>query len=87
MEYRGTEFQVVQTSNPTGWKWTVHAVGRRIRTGSAINRIVAIALAHRAIDKLLKSEPAAGTVPPDPSIESQEVARISAKHVLQEPLK
>jgi hypothetical protein len=36
---------------------TVHAVGRRIRTGSGINRAVSIALAQRAIDKLLKSAP------------------------------
>lgn len=56
MEYRGTEYHVVQTSHPTGWKWTVHAIGRRVRTGSAINRVVAIALAQRAIDKLLKSD-------------------------------
>jgi macrodomain Ter protein organizer (MatP/YcbG family) len=56
MEYRSTEYQVVQTSNPTGWKWTVQVAGRHIRTGAGYNRAVAIALAQRAIDKLLKSE-------------------------------
>jgi hypothetical protein len=56
MEYRNIEYQVVQTSNPMGWKWTVQAAGRRIRTGAGYNRVVAIALAQRAIDKLLKSE-------------------------------
>jgi hypothetical protein len=63
MEYRGTEYQVVQTSNPTGWKWTVEVVGRRIRTGSGYSRVAAIALAQRAIDKLLNS-PASKAVPP-----------------------
>jgi|KBSMisStandDraft_5_1062788.scaffolds.fasta_scaffold94408_4 hypothetical protein len=56
MEYRNIEYQVVQTSSPTGWKWTVHIPGRRVRTGSSYNRASAIGLAHRAIDKLLMSE-------------------------------
>jgi hypothetical protein len=55
MEYRGTEYQIVQTANPTGWKWTVQAAGRRVRTGSAFSRVRAIALAQRAIDKLLSA--------------------------------
>ena len=69
MEYRGTEYQVVQTSNPTGWKWTVQVVGRRIRTGSGYSKVAAIALAQRAIDKLLKSPPNT-TVAPAPPMES-----------------
>jgi hypothetical protein len=69
MEYRGTEYQVVQTSNPTGWKWTVYAVGRRIKAGSGRNRAVAVALAHRAIDKLLKSEGRKIAVPASPLID------------------
>jgi hypothetical protein len=56
MEYRNIEYQVVQTSSPTGWKWTVHIPGRRVRTGSSYNRASAIGLAQRAIDKLLMSE-------------------------------
>ncbi|MBB4373733.1 hypothetical protein GGD63_006561 [Bradyrhizobium sp. cir1] len=30
MEYRNLEYQVVQISSPTGWKWTVQVPGRRI---------------------------------------------------------
>ena len=56
MKYRNIEYQVVQTSSPTGWKWTVHAPGRRVRTGLSYNRASAIGLAQRAIDKLLISE-------------------------------
>ena len=53
MEYRDTEYQILQTANPTGWKWTVLIAGEKIRTGPAYNR--ASAIAQRAIDKLLKS--------------------------------
>jgi hypothetical protein len=34
MEYRDTEYQILQTANPTGWKWTVLFSGQDIRTGS-----------------------------------------------------
>jgi macrodomain Ter protein organizer (MatP/YcbG family) len=70
MEYRNTEYRVVQTANLTGWKWTAIVAGERIRTGSAYNRVIAVALAQRAVDKLLKS----GTnkiVGPSQSIEGQ----------------
>jgi hypothetical protein len=69
MEYRGTEYQVVQTSNPTGWKWIVYAAGRRTKAGSGHNRAVAVALAQRAIDKLLKSEGRKIAVPAPPLME------------------
>ena len=51
MEYKGTQYQVVQTSNPTGWRWTVRFAESRTKTGSCYNRTVAIALAQRAIDR------------------------------------
>jgi hypothetical protein len=54
MQYRDTEYQVVQTSNPTGWKWTVQLDEERSRTGSGFNRTHAIGLAQRAIDKVLQ---------------------------------
>jgi hypothetical protein len=57
MEYRGIEYQVVQTANPTGWKWTVSMVGRQPRTGQGHSRAAAIGLAQLAIDKLLKASP------------------------------
>jgi hypothetical protein len=55
MQYRETEYQVVQTANPTGWKWIVLLGGKHIRTGTGYNRAGSIALAQRAIDNLLKS--------------------------------
>jgi hypothetical protein len=59
MDYKGIEYHVVQTANPTGWRWTVHMEGREPRTGSAYNRTTAIALAQIAIDKLIKTHPPA----------------------------
>ncbi|HYI96777.1 MAG TPA: hypothetical protein VEX68_24765 [Bryobacteraceae bacterium] len=55
MKYRGVEYQVVQTANPTGWKWTVLITGRRPRIGEGYNRSAAIAFAQRAIDELLRT--------------------------------
>jgi hypothetical protein len=55
MDYKGIEYHVVQTANPTGWSWTVQMEGREPRTGSAYNRTTAVALAQIAIDKLLKA--------------------------------
>jgi hypothetical protein len=51
MEYKGIEIRVVQTANPTGFKWTVQLDAKRTRTGEAYSRIAAIANAERAIDK------------------------------------
>ena len=53
MRYRDTEYQVVQTAAPTGWKWTVQLNDERIRMGSGYSRTHAIGLAQRAIDKAL----------------------------------
>jgi hypothetical protein len=54
MQYRNTEYQVVQTASPTGWKWIVRLDQNRSRIGSSSRRTTAIALAQRAIDKALK---------------------------------
>ena len=53
MQYRDTEYQVVQTANPTGWKWTVRLDESRTRIGAGYSRTNAIALAQRAIDRAL----------------------------------
>jgi hypothetical protein len=55
MRYRDTEYQVVETSSPTDWKWTVQVDDERTRTGSGISRTHAIGLAQRAIDKVLSA--------------------------------
>jgi hypothetical protein len=54
MQYRGVEYQVVQTSNPTGWKWSVQFGDKRSKTGTGFNRAQAIGLAQRAIDEAMK---------------------------------
>jgi len=57
MNYKGIEYQVVQTASPTEWKWTVWMDGRQPKTGSGHSRTVAIALAQLAIDRLSKGNP------------------------------
>jgi len=53
MEHRGFQYQVVQTANPTGWKWTVHLSEKRTKTGQCQSRGSAIFNAVRTIDKAL----------------------------------
>jgi len=52
MNYKGIQYQIVRTANPTGWKWTVLVDGRI--TGFTYNREEAVKAAERAIDKLRK---------------------------------
>jgi hypothetical protein len=60
MQYRDIQYQVVQTANPTGWKWTVQLDDQGTKTGNAYSRAAAIALAQRAIDKALPPPPDVG---------------------------
>jgi hypothetical protein len=57
MEYKGIEYQITQTANPIGWIWTVRFEGKRPRTGLVYNRAIAVALAQRCIDRMLKKSP------------------------------
>jgi hypothetical protein len=54
MEHRGIPYQVVQTANPTGWKWTVNGLGQKAKTGTSFSRAAAERAAQRLIDKSLK---------------------------------
>jgi hypothetical protein len=54
MEHKGVEFKVVQTASPSGWQWTFQVKGRRMRTGKAASRAIAIVFARAAIDKAIK---------------------------------
>jgi hypothetical protein len=56
MEYKGIQYQVVQTANPTGFKWVVHLDETRTRTGESFSRKAAMLDAERAIDKVLKAK-------------------------------
>jgi hypothetical protein len=58
VEYKGIQYQVVQTVAPSGWKWTVFLDGGRTRTGRAATRAHAVLDAERAIDKATKKPPA-----------------------------
>jgi len=55
MEYRGSEYVVVQTANPTGWKWIVNIDGKRIKTGRGLNRALAIVCAEKIIDEYIRT--------------------------------
>jgi hypothetical protein len=56
MEYRSIQYQVVQTANPTGFKWTVHLDAGRTRSGESYSMKSAILDAERAIDKALRAK-------------------------------
>jgi hypothetical protein len=57
MEHKGVQYQVVQTANPTGFKWTVQLDEKRTRTGVARAKGTAIFHAVRFIDRALRERP------------------------------
>jgi hypothetical protein len=57
MEHNGTEYSVVQTISPNGWKWTVHFPGRKPKTGVCHNRLMAISAAKAAIESAIRIRP------------------------------
>jgi hypothetical protein len=59
MEHKGIAYQVVQTVNPTGWKWTVYLPEGRTKTGVSFSRGHAVFYAICAIDKVLGELPEA----------------------------
>jgi hypothetical protein len=59
VEYRGIQYQVVETDNPTGWKWTVQLDEGRPKPGLSISREYAIFDATNAIEKALSAAPKA----------------------------
>jgi hypothetical protein len=53
MEHKGIIYRVVQTANPTGWRWTVDLPPpQRTRSGNAFSKSDAVLQAIAAIDKL-----------------------------------
>jgi len=56
MEHQGIEYTVVQTINPTGWKWSFERAGRSSKTGIGFNRAEAIIAAQRAIIQWLREK-------------------------------
>jgi hypothetical protein len=57
MEYKGIRYEVVQTANPTGFKWVVHIDATRTRTGETYSMNSAIVCAQWTIDRALKAAP------------------------------
>jgi hypothetical protein len=56
MEYRGIEYQIVQTAVPAGWKWTVFIEAKPMKTGSSGSHTLAKNAAEASIRKHLKME-------------------------------
>lgn len=56
MQHKGIQYQVVQTANPTAWKWAVHLDGGRSQTGVSFSRQYAIYDATNAIEKTLNEK-------------------------------
>jgi hypothetical protein len=55
MEYKGIEYQVVQTASPTGWRWTVHLDDGQTKTGMSPTEQYAIFDATNAIERVLSA--------------------------------
>jgi hypothetical protein len=53
MEYRAIEYQIVQTANPTGFRWTVMFDSNTSKTGVSYSKRAASFDAARAIDRAL----------------------------------
>jgi|GEM_PF-3124212 len=53
MEYKTIQFEVVETTNPYGWKWIVFVDATRTRTGIGLTRADAVLDAELVIDQVL----------------------------------
>jgi hypothetical protein len=58
MQHRDIQFSVVQTANPTGFKWTVQLDATRTRSGVSYSMKSAISDAQKKIDRALKEQKA-----------------------------
>jgi hypothetical protein len=53
MEYKGVRYDLLQTTNPSGWKWVAHLSARQ-PAGFSSSKQLAIHAAERAIEKALE---------------------------------
>jgi hypothetical protein len=58
MQHRDIQFSVVQTANPTGFKWTVQLDATRTSSGLSHSMKAAIFAAQRKIDRALNEQKA-----------------------------
>ena len=54
MEYKGIQYSIVQTANPTGFKWTIILEEGRTKSGEAPTMKAAASDAERKIDDHLR---------------------------------
>jgi hypothetical protein len=54
MQHKGIQYQVVETANPSGWKWTVQLGEGQTKTGVSCSRGHAIFYTINAIELNLK---------------------------------
>jgi hypothetical protein len=54
VEHKGFQYEVIEITNPMGWKWTVRLADGRTITGVSFSRGHAIFYAINAIDKVLR---------------------------------
>jgi hypothetical protein len=57
MEYKGIHFNVVQTSYPYGWRWTVLLDNGQTKSGTERNHAWAVNVALRVITEARAREP------------------------------
>ena len=55
MEYKAIQFEIIQMTNPCGWKWVVFLDATKTRTGTALTRADAVLDAESAIEKVLEN--------------------------------
>jgi hypothetical protein len=55
MDYKTIPFEVLETTNPYGWKWIVFLDATRTRTGIGLTRADAVLDAEFAIDQPLEN--------------------------------
>jgi hypothetical protein len=58
LEYKGIQYDVLQTANPTGYKWVVQLDLGRTRSGQSYSMKSAILDAQNKIDRALKEQKA-----------------------------
>jgi hypothetical protein len=56
MDHRGIEYQVVQTANPSGYRWTIQLDAMKTRTGTSASKGNAIFQVARVIDTAIKAK-------------------------------
>ena len=59
MEHKGIQYTVIQTINPTSWKWRVQLPNGRTEMGNSFRRETAIKLAIYTIEKDMQRAKAA----------------------------